>query len=482
MKRQQVFRNQERDGTFKLVAVAVLVVACIPRLWAAWVDQGVFWPDEIFQGPEQAHRAVFGFGIVPWEFRLGARSWVFPGLLAVILKLGTLTGLTSGHSLVLLLKTSMALISLVGLYLAMRLAYQLAGPEAALLGGVFAAFFPVSILLSSRAYSEMVSAPLVLACVLLSQGTGKRRQLFSGALAGLAICIRYQNGLIACALLAILASERRFKDAFWFAVGAGSIGMLGGLLDWLTWGAPFAAFKKYLFFNLKKSGDKFGRYPVLFYFSVAWSAVGPTVVLLIAGLVWSARLAPKLFLIVIGYVLVHSAIPHKEFRFIMPVVPLGLALSAAGIVAAVRSRRFASSAVMIVAVLSAAAMGYQTTQLTWTKLGFPSDRGARSPWHSAEGINRLLWEAGTRRDNCGLMVTGESYGWIGGYTYFHRDVNLYPGTSEAEQRAANYLIAPQSSLPLTGYRVVANAREFSLLKRAGSCDAPPSDYRRELPY
>ena len=482
MKRQQVFGIPERDGTFKLVAVAVLVVACVPRLWAAWVDQGIFWPDEIFQGPEQAHRAVFGFGIVPWEFRLGARSWVFPGLLAVILKLGALAGLTTGHSLVVLLKTSMALVSLVGLYLAMRLAYQLAGPAAAWLGGVFAAFFPVSLLLSSRAYSEMVSAPLVLGCVLLVQGSGKQRQLLCGALAGLAICIRYQNGLIACALLAILASERRFKDAAWFAVGAASIGMLGGLLDWFTWGAPFAAFKKYLYFNLKKSGDKFGRYPFLYYVSVAWSAVGPTVLLLIAGLLWSARLAPKLFLIVAGYVLVHCAIPHKEFRFIMPVVPLALALAGAGVASALRGKRFAVPVVSTLSVLSAAAMGYQATQLTWAKLGFPSDRGDRSPWHSAEGINRLLWEAGTRPDNCGLMVTGESYGWIGGYTYFHRDVNLYPGTSEAEQRAANYLIAPQSAPPPQGYRVVASAREFSLLRRSGSCDAPPSDYRRELPY
>jgi phosphatidylinositol glycan class B len=482
MTRQQVFGFPERDGTFKLIVVAVLLVACIPRFWAAWVDQGIFWPDEIFQGPEQAHRAVFGFGIVPWEFRSGARSWVFPGLIAAILKLGALIGLTSGQSLVLLLKTSMALISLVGLYLTMRLAFQLAGPRAALLGGIFAAFFPMSLLLASRAYSEMVSIPLVLGSVILSRDSGKKRQLLSGSLAGLAICIRYQNGLFACALLAILASERRFKDASWFALGTASVAVLGGLLDWATWGRPFGAFRKYLFFNLKKSGDKFGRYPFYYYATVAWTAVGPTILLIVAGLLLSARLAPKLFLIVVGYILLHSAIPHKEFRFIMPVVPLGLALSAVGIVSALRNARMASSIVMTLGVLSAAAMCLHTTQLTWAKLGFPSDRGDRSPWHSGEGINRLLWEAGTRTDNCGLMVTGESFGWVGGYTYLHRDVNLFAGTSEAEQSAANYLIAPQSSAPLREYRMVASSREFSLLKRPGTCGPPPPDYRRELPY
>ena len=42
---------------------------------------GVFSPaiahvDEIFQSIEQGHRLVFGYGIVPWEFQYGARSWL----------------------------------------------------------------------------------------------------------------------------------------------------------------------------------------------------------------------------------------------------------------------------------------------------------------------------------------------------------------------------------------------------------------------
>lgn len=460
----------------------LLFLAAVPRLWAAWCNQGVFWPDEIFQSIEQAHRLVFGYGITPWEFRTGARSWVLPGLIAAVLKLGSVAGISSGEGLVLLAKTSMALISLVGLYLTMRLAAVLAGARAGLLAGAFAGFFPVSLLLSSRCFAEMISIPIVLGSTLLCRDSSRNRQLSAGALAGLGICIRYQNGLIACALLAILVSERRFKDARFFVLGVTCVALLGGMLDWVTWGQPFAAFKKYLWFNLKKSGAKFGRFPFPYYVTVAWSAVGPAVLLFGVGLVLGAKLAPKLCVMALGYVLIHSLIPHKEFRFIMPVVPILLAVAAAGIVDQFRRIRKGGLVVTALGAVAAAAMSYQTTQLTWDKLGFPSDRGGRSPWLSADGINRLLWEAGRKSDNCGLMITGESFGWTGGYTYFHRDVNLYDGAGEAEQRAANYLIAPRESAPISGYAPVSSARDFGLYRRAGTCGAPPPGYRRELPY
>jgi len=470
-----------RKGTFFVVAGLLLAVAAVPRFYAAWVDQGIFWPDEIFQSVEEAHRLIFGYGITPWEYRAGARSWVFPGMVAVLLKAGSLVGLDSGRALVLLVKTTMALLSLGALYMTMLLARSLAGTRGALLAGLFGGFYPASLLLSSRCLSEVATVPVLLGSYLLARAPGRERQLLAGALAGLAICMRYQNGVIACGVLAIVISERRFADAAWFAAGASTLGLMGGLLDWLTWGTPFYAFKKYLYFNLKKSGARFGRYPFSYYATVTWSAVGPTALLLGFGLIASVRLAPKLFLLVLGYCLLHALIPHKEYRFLMPIFPFALALAGAGLADALGRLPASRTLIPFVGVASALAMLYRTTQLTWEKMGFPSDRGDRSPWHSGEGINRLLWAAGSRDDVCGLMVTGESFGWIGGYSYFHRDANLFPGTSEAEQRAANYLIAPADAPPLPGYVALDRSRESRLFKRAGGCDAPAPEYRRELP-
>src|SRR6185312_1200593 len=273
--------SSESVRSLQLTWALLIAVFAIPRLWAAWFDQGVFWPDEIFQSTEQAHRLVFGYGVTPWEFRAGARSWVFPGMIALVFKAATLVGVDSGRALVLIIKTCMAGASLVALYLSTRLANQLAGPRAAVLAAVFAGAFPVSILLSARSLSETATAPVLLGSYMLARGTGPRRQLMAGALAGLAIAMRYQSGVIACGLLAIVLSERRWKDALWFAAGASALGLMSGLLDWLTWGQPFGALKKYLYFNLKKSGAKFGRYPFSYYATVTWSAVGPAALVLV---------------------------------------------------------------------------------------------------------------------------------------------------------------------------------------------------------
>jgi len=376
----------------------------------------------------------------------------------------------------------MAMISLGGIYLSMRLAHVLAGRQAALLAGAFGGFFSVSILLGSRCSAEMVSGPLLLGVITLSARSGRGRQLAAGALAGFCIHLRYQNGLVALGIPAIMLSDRRFKDAFEFSAGAALVGLLGGMLDCFIWGKPFHALKQYLWFNLKKSAHKFGAYPFSYYAKVAWTANGPASLVVMAGLALSARRAPKLLALVIAYVLVHCAVPHKEFRFLMPIVPLALTLAGAGLADALARVRFGNAIGVALALSCALAMGWSATQLTWEKMGFPSDRGARSPWHSGEGINRLLWELGESSDVCGVIVTGESFGWIGGYSYFHRDLNLYPDLGPAEQLAANYLIAPTQQPPPSAYHLVGREREFGLFRRAGTCGAAPPGYKRELPY
>jgi len=473
-----------QDRWFAVASGVVLLLAALPRLWAAWFDHGVFWPDEIYQALEQGHRLAFGYGTVPWEFVRGARSWVFPGMVAGLLRFGALLGLDSGRSLVLLVKTIMALTSLTGVYLAMRLARSLAGNVAALITGLFAGFFAASILLGSRCLAETVSGPVVMGVVLLAARPGRNAQLAAGSLAGLSIYLRYQNGLIVLGLLAILVTDRRVREATCFAAACGVVGVLGGLLDWATWGKPFHAFKMYLWFNLFKSADKFGAYPFGYYADVAWNISGPALVVIVLGLMLGARLAPKLVALVVGYVLIHSVVPHKEFRFLMPVMPLAFALSGAGLAEGLRRVRGGRAIALSLAAGSAAWMGIATTQLTWDKLGFPSDRGARSPWHSGEGINRLLWSLGRREDVCGVIVSGESFGWIGGYSYFHRDVNMFAGETagEAEHASANYLIARADAAAPASYREVAQEREFALLRRDGTCAAPPEGYRRALPY
>src|SRR5689334_22706384 len=68
---------------------AVIAAGAALRVWLSFNDDGIFWPDEIYQSLEPAHHWVFGTAIMPWEFLNGARNWAFPATIAVFLKLSS---------------------------------------------------------------------------------------------------------------------------------------------------------------------------------------------------------------------------------------------------------------------------------------------------------------------------------------------------------------------------------------------------------
>ena len=64
------------------LAAALLAVAIAVRLGTVAALPGFHGPDENFQFFEQAHRFAFGYGIQPWEFRVGIRSVLLPATFA----------------------------------------------------------------------------------------------------------------------------------------------------------------------------------------------------------------------------------------------------------------------------------------------------------------------------------------------------------------------------------------------------------------
>src|SRR5213075_811941 len=66
---------------------AILAGAVVLRI-IAFNPYSAHHPDEIVQYLEQAHRIVFGYGVVPWEFRYFIRSWFVPLILVPPMQLG----------------------------------------------------------------------------------------------------------------------------------------------------------------------------------------------------------------------------------------------------------------------------------------------------------------------------------------------------------------------------------------------------------
>ncbi|MGH7435002.1 MAG: glycosyltransferase family 39 protein, partial [Polyangiaceae bacterium] len=437
--------------------LVVLPVAALPRLWAACTDQGMLWPDEIYQGPEQGHRLAFGYGLVPWEFQQGARSWIYPGLLGVVFKGLSLLGIRHGLGLMIAAKCLMALWALIGVFFAMKLAERLAGLGGSLAAGLLLATFPPSLAYDARCTTEAMTGPLLVAATFFAtdsdrdaQRPASTRALWAaGALAATAVALRPPNAIVLVGLLVALLVGRRWKDAKRYVLAATCAIASAGLLDAATWGAPFHSLVGYLRFNLLEGkAAQFGVEPFTFYADVAWTSVGFAVVAIGSGLLFESTQALGPVLIVLAYLLAHSLEPHKELRFLLPVVPLGLALAGAGIAHGMFQvanltrksgepmgdgtvRRAATASVIL-----ALAMAYHASDLTLADLGWgrrtddPSD--AEQPelhlpaWRYMDSPNRLLAQAGEQSDICALALAGLNVLWTGGYAYLHRDVPFYP--------------------------------------------------------
>src|SRR5260370_11377538 len=83
------------------------------RAWLSLHDDGIYWPDEIYQSLEPAHRLAFGYGMIAWEFVEGARSWLLPGALAGLLKVSAQLGLDSPREYLWLVRLLFSALSLL---------------------------------------------------------------------------------------------------------------------------------------------------------------------------------------------------------------------------------------------------------------------------------------------------------------------------------------------------------------------------------
>ena len=178
-------------------SLLVLAGAAALRGWLAWYDHSVFWPDEIHQSLEQAHRAVFGYGFLSWEFRDGARNWLFPGSIAALWKVASLLGVDSSITLITLARLALVTSSVAAIWWAAKLASASGGARAGLAVVVVLAAFPPSVAFAYRAMSETASAPLiVLGAWCLSKNTS-RGAMLAGLSIAVACLLRYQNVLFA---------------------------------------------------------------------------------------------------------------------------------------------------------------------------------------------------------------------------------------------------------------------------------------------
>jgi phosphatidylinositol glycan class B len=485
-----------RLPVLRLAFVAVLVLGFAMRCYDVATDDGIYWPDEVYQSLEPAHRLVFGYGLVAWEFIEGARTWALPGLVAVVLKLCALLGQNQPTQYLVAVKGVFVLASLAAAWGAHRLARASGASEASAVAGmaVIALSGPL-VYFAPRAMSENASAALgVWGLALSLDRTASRGRLaLGGSLLGLSVLFRLQSAVFAAGAVAILVTRwwrernpgmRRAQPGLLLLVlGAGAIAY--GVMDAVTWhDAPgarawglFHSAVVYLRFNLiegKAAG--FGTAPWNYYLKHLWTSMPAVSLVLGAGFVVATPRATGLALIALAFFSLHSAVPHKELRFVLPLLPVLAALAAVGLDRLGFTARGRVVILPLVGVL-ALASGARRRDLTFGDLGAYAHRRKVSAWDDSGNVNRLLMAAGQREDLCGVRIDVAHLAWTGGSTYLHRKAPLYmPGTPDNTGHF-NYLITG----PGSGGEVVARDRGLELVRLPGLRCVQDVTYSWRLP-
>lgn len=473
---------------------ACLVAGLALRIALAATDHGIYYPDELYQSLEQAHRLIFGYGFIPWEFESGARNWTFAGLCTGLMGIAGELGLQRPREYLGFIRHVLVawnLLAALGLY---NLARKYMVPEElAILGPVAFCLAAPFVYFSHRALGGVVAIPALvigLSFVLPPNPSGPRwKRILGLSLIGFAVLLRVQIAVFCVVLVGVFLVSKYRKILAIEAISTFALWAFAyGLVDFLTWGEWYQSFRVYLEHQVDTGAADFkardGFYP-----SVFWRTFGPLGVVLLVLSLLSVRRAPSLCVLVVAFAAVHLVIPHKEIRFIHPAAVLLCATAAIGASVAVKffssrndSHRLPATIVLSVLILAASAFSEASSdELTLGDLGI-AYKSISEADHSAYGVfddyHELLMQAGEQEDLCGISSPEVGPMWTGGYVYLHRDVPFFGTDSPPPQHHFyNYVITVRR--PANPAMLVASKGEFHLLRLPiPSCRTAPTETRR----
>jgi hypothetical protein len=461
-------------GLLCLVVLGVML-RLLPTVFAPSIN----WGDEIFQTVEPAHRLVFGYGLVPWEYQLGMRFWLLPGVIAGLMEIARLIGDGPQYylSVIAIGCGLLACAPVVCCFLWCRRDFGL-GP--AFVAAFAVAIAPELVYFGARTLNEVVAAHLlVIGFYLIEPGyrvSSRQRMFVAGILLGV-VCLLRINLAPAVAVVVLWSAWGAWQRRLPVLIGGGlAAAAFGAILDWLTLGYPFASIWRNLLYNLYYGvSAEISVEPNLYYLwgeLGVWLAAAPILLVLI-GL--GARRIPALVVVALVVIAVHTGIAHKEYRFIYPAILLFMVLAAVGLAqltswAAQLLRRRGVRQGAATALAGAVLSGY------WAVMAFNVWSGGtiadlRQRAHDELVAMLFVHDMPTL---CGVGLYGEN-AWVryGGYSYLHRPVPMYWPKDEAELTAS--AVAFDTLLydgvsPPPGFQLVRCFGKICLAQRAGRCE------------
>ena len=434
-----------------------LAVAFAVRATFALGGDFVLHPDEIMQYLEPAHRAVFGSGVVFWEFYFGGRSWLVPGTVAAILWTLDQVGLGVPWVYVYVVKVFFCLLSLLvpwGCYLFAR---RVVGEQPARMALIIVSLWPYIAIFSHKPFTEFVSTSIIMGALgvaCLRPGNGLKSAVAFGALLALASAVRVQY-LPVCGIIWLARSMGANLRWAGFSVGGG-LAMLAfvGAFEAATWGSPFRSYYVNIVIN-NALDDLRGAQDLGFYFGrLLFATAGG-----IAVAVWAMAAQPRRHWMIAAITLVtlalHVTQSHKELRFVYVVTVLW-AIPFSAQLHQWTSKLKDATRRRVVAAASAAFLVVAGSNLLpdrWLHTANSLERDQISYLFGQTNMFDVYLDLARTEDVKGVIHLGDPYFNTPGYYYLHHDVPLYNdsmleyafqiGGLESVQEAASHVVSKQ---------------------------------------
>ena len=315
--------------------VSILLAAAFIRLLTAWLNVGFVAIDDYVYMLKLAFPAqnLPSFGTIL------QRTWVHPPLPMLLLSIaGQIPlhlGFTDPLRQIQFTYSLMGLWSLFSIYFAGKIFFELERPREGLVAAFLIGLHGLMPFFSTRVLFETFSMPLLTGSLYFFMRFvrhSKNRDLFfSIVFITVASLVRYQSGVCFLAMAGYLIfakSMRRHLPVF--CLYAAGLFVTSGLID-VALGRSFQqSVIDYIRYNLHHSGDYGVSKPWNFVLFFLGFSLPPFLLRHWRGFLWKERyssLSPALTFFLV-FLVSHSLIPHKEDRFMIPILPVFLLLLA----------------------------------------------------------------------------------------------------------------------------------------------------------
>jgi len=463
----------------------IIAAGAAARIVTALISDNINHPDEIFQILEQAHRVVFGYGIIPWEFQLSARSWLVPGFMSVCLYPFKLLGLDNPNIYIPGIKIIMSLLSMSIIYSAYFIGKKLLSHRAGLWAAFFCALWYEIIYFSIRPLGEVWAAVFCMAALALSLNPKSNRALMAaGFLVVMTAAVRMNYAPIAAALLLLIAVKLDSTARKRYLVAAAAAVVFVGLFETVTLGTPFISYINIYqynktFFMAGSFGSAFSFEYIMF---LAYASLFIYWLIIAGGIVfWRDN---RLLIIVIIVALVsHILIPAKkhelDYRNIFVVIPLlmvSAGLIADRVMAYLKPLRLLHIVLILVvpaisvagsmALLPNQSMVYHNKIYSAYNKNIFHKNGRLMAYRYLYGLDDIV----NVFDNAGEWYYG------GGYYYLHRDIPLYlKATPPPSPGYVSHILSQNRYIIVSGIRFARSFGDFHLHTRPDTNYVYPVD-------